>query len=338
MRCVMTEQLVCTRCWKWFDGRNLCPTCRVPLVSPETGRPPGEPEAPAGATPADAPPARKGGDGPPLAAEAFVPALLPRMSGYPTGTPVTPPPGWRSSTTWTTTPSPLPAHPDPWRPGWHCCPRLPQARPLPWTSRCRPSLRRPTTRRSPPLRLAADRRSALSGPPSPRLPGRPPRGPEATRQRRRGRSAPPPRRRGPHPPWGRPVLLVVVSRLRRAQVRAAWEPPPRRPLPGRTEALPLGWQPGVSLGRPLATGPATADPQPPTYPQPMSRPLPLSPPAPPGAPPDAPPWTTALGSPDRPPAPPAAPPPAPPPRPRGPSWQLSSSRSPRGRPSRQHRG
>ena len=38
MRCVMPDQLVCTSCWKWYDGRTVCPTCKVPLVSPDTGQ------------------------------------------------------------------------------------------------------------------------------------------------------------------------------------------------------------------------------------------------------------------------------------------------------------
>jgi len=88
----MPDQLVCTKCWKWYDGRTLCPTCKVPLVSPDTGKPLPELEASPAPAPAEAPPAwPAGGEAPAPAAETFVETPLPRMSGYPTGTPLTPP-------------------------------------------------------------------------------------------------------------------------------------------------------------------------------------------------------------------------------------------------------
>ena len=69
----MSDQLVCTRCWKWYDGRTLCPTCKVPLVSPDTGRPLPELEAPPGPTAVDGRPAwRPAGEVPAFAGKAFV--------------------------------------------------------------------------------------------------------------------------------------------------------------------------------------------------------------------------------------------------------------------------
>ncbi len=35
----MRDQLVCLGCWKWYSGRTDCPTCKTPLVDPETGQP-----------------------------------------------------------------------------------------------------------------------------------------------------------------------------------------------------------------------------------------------------------------------------------------------------------
>src|SRR5487761_1192698 len=86
----MDEQLVCINCWKWYDGRTVCPTCKTPLVHPGTGQAPADSVPPAAsAQPAAGPawpvapaplPAESGYGGPPLP-----------VSGYPTGTPLTPP-------------------------------------------------------------------------------------------------------------------------------------------------------------------------------------------------------------------------------------------------------
>src|SRR5487761_1496966 len=67
----MDEQLVCINCWKWYDGRTVCPTCKTPLVHPGTGQAPADSVPPA----ASAQPAA----GP---AWPVAPAPLPAESGY----------------------------------------------------------------------------------------------------------------------------------------------------------------------------------------------------------------------------------------------------------------
>ena len=307
MRGVISDQLVCTKCWKWYDGRTLCPTCRVPLVSPDTGKPLPEVEAPPGPTSLDARPGwRPAGDGPAFAGKAWW-SPLPRMSGYPTGTPVTAPTRIELKHYLVDEPGAAPPHRDPWRPGWRCRRRPPEASPHPRISRRRPPRRRPSTRRPPARRPAAppwpapDRRSALSVPLSParrhplpgarrRTGGRDVGGPPAEL----GRLAPVPRRTG-WPSGGR------VTPAPGPGPRSLGAAAPTAP-PGRTEALPLGWHPGVSLGRPIAAAPPSADPQAPGFPLPLSRPLPTLPAS---LARDAPSWSAAVQTPDHPPAPPA---------------------------------
>ena len=311
MRGVIPDQLVCTKCWKWYDGRNLCPTCREPLVSPDTGRPLPEVEAsPSGVTPADAPPARwAGAEVPPLAGEAFVEAPLPKISGYPTGTPATAPtrrefrhylagdplagaaaPGPLAARLALPLPAPgvVPA------PSEELAPPVPppQAGPPPGTPA--PGPRPWVSPLGPPL-------PSPSGTPSPGLGGAPAAATWAVRPP--GSPAWPPSPVGPGGPPGGRVPPAPGPGPRSLGADAPTAPP------GRTEALPLGWHPGVSLGRPLAAAPSSADPQAPGSPLPASRPLPASPPP---APPYPPSWSVTQRTPDRPPAPPVAPPPAPP--------------------------
>ena len=232
MRGVMPDQLVCTKCWKWYDGRTLCPTCREPLVSPDPGKPLPELEAPPVATPVDASPAwRAGGEVPALAGEAFVEAPLPRMSGYPTGTPVSPPTRLQVKHYLVDDPvagvaalGPLAA-------------RIAHTTPAPGgTPALLDRLAQPVTpppAGPPPSTPTPDRRPSVSPrvPLSPRPPGPPPRGLVAHHRRRPGRSVHPARRPGPRPRWDRAALPVVASRSHRARVRAAWGPTLRPPLP-----------------------------------------------------------------------------------------------------------
>ncbi len=308
MRGVMPDQLVCTKCWKWYDGRTLCPTCREPLVSPDPGKPLPELEAPPVATPVDASPAwRAGGEVPALAGEAFVEAPLPRMSGYPTGTPVSPPTRLQVKHYLVDDPvagvaalGPLAA-------------RIAHTTPAPGgTPALLDRLAQPVTpppAGPPPSTPTPDRRPSVSplGPPFPPPAGTPSPGPGGAPPaatwavRPPGSPAWPPSPVGPGGPPGGRVPLAPGPGPRSLGADAPTAPP------GRTEALPLGWHPGVSLGRPLAAAPPSADPQASGFPLPMSRSLPTPPPPPP----DAPSGSAALRAPDRPPAAPAAPPPAP---------------------------
>ncbi|MGA8014792.1 MAG: hypothetical protein WCB85_02610, partial [Candidatus Dormiibacterota bacterium] len=78
----MPDQLVCTGCWRWYDGRTTCPACRRPLVDPVSGSAvssPG-PAATASENSRLAPPVA-GGLG---AGRAAAPGVPP-VHGYPSG-------------------------------------------------------------------------------------------------------------------------------------------------------------------------------------------------------------------------------------------------------------
>ena len=83
----MPDQLVCTRCWKWYDGRTVCPNCKVPLIHPGTGHPVADPAAAAG-DPASPGSAQSGADPYAASPEADYAPPVPEVSGYPTGTPL----------------------------------------------------------------------------------------------------------------------------------------------------------------------------------------------------------------------------------------------------------
>src|SRR5487761_1241564 len=95
----MDEQLVCINCWKWYDGRTVCPTCKTPLVHPGTGQAPADSVPPAAsAQPAAGPawpgapaplPAESGYGGPPLPVSGYPTRLETRdyLAGNPSGAP-----------------------------------------------------------------------------------------------------------------------------------------------------------------------------------------------------------------------------------------------------------
>ena len=86
----MREKLVCIKCWRWYDDRTTCPTCKTPLIHADSGRPVTEMQAPppppprTRATPTYYPP----GVMPPAPG---APGGFPSVSGYPAGSPVAPP-------------------------------------------------------------------------------------------------------------------------------------------------------------------------------------------------------------------------------------------------------
>ncbi len=83
----MREQLVCTKCWRWYDERTTCPTCKLPLIHADSGRPVTEIQAPP-------PPARQPNPMyhmiPGAGAPPGTPGATPSVSGYPSGSPVAP--------------------------------------------------------------------------------------------------------------------------------------------------------------------------------------------------------------------------------------------------------
>lgn len=322
----MPDQLVCIKCWKWWDGRTICPNCKVPLVDPESGLPVAAPGAPAGAappgaptpgtphavapspgapvpgppfpgTPSPGPPAAWPGVGAgPAPSGVDFGETLPPVSGYPTGTPLETPTRVEVKHLLSDSPTAAPVPPGPLQA------RLLQPPPpgggAPAPREPAPSLLRPETAGS--AGEAVRSPGAPVGPlgpafPRPTIGERLANGGDAGASRRALRASPgfpassPPLRRtmtGGLPTTPAPSPTAGWSR-RVTEVVAA-------DAPGRGGPPPVAWQPGVPLSRAFDSLPPPA----------------LAPPAP--SAPDAPPLRTPTPG-DGSPVPPAG---VAPPRPR----------------------
>src|ERR1035441_1946193 len=86
----MREKLVCIKCWRWYEDRTTCPTCKTPLIHADSGRPVTEMQAPPPPPPRTraTPTYYPHGVMPPAPG---APGGYPSVSGYPAGSPVAPP-------------------------------------------------------------------------------------------------------------------------------------------------------------------------------------------------------------------------------------------------------